>query len=143
MKVYLYKNASDNNVVNKNITQIAEYDINIYGDNVKENPTIILKYNASILGCNYIYIPDFGRYYYASMRGLDVGGNISFECTCDLLKSYASDICNSNATCTRSSFGNDYIKDNMIADLYQVNREVRRVGNAFNSSGCYLVTIGG
>ena len=67
MNVKLYKNDSNNNVLNKKITLISEdnillkYDVDVY------KPIIKIK-RPLLNNCNYAYIEDFKRYYYITNK---------------------------------------------------------------------------
>ena len=64
MEVNLYENTSENYRLNKDITLKITESCVLKDDCSVENPVIVLKTGTNISGYNYMYIPDFGRYYY-------------------------------------------------------------------------------
>ena len=101
MQITTYINSSDNNVLEKQLTQKAQYSavgkepIDIL------NPKLIINDNTFDVGINYVYIPDFKRYYYCSITTLSK--NIyQLNCSVDVLKTYASEIRGSKGMITIS-----------------------------------------
>ena len=67
MRVILYNNKSDNNVVNKQIVRIKNMSNVIIKENSSIiNPVFIIKngVNQKIIKSNYLFSNDFNRYYY-------------------------------------------------------------------------------
>ena len=102
MTIDLYTNASDKKYVTKNITLLASsitckpseaLDILV--------PSITIEYSATYLSCNYVYISDLSRYYYAKLS-LEPGNIIRLSCTVDVLMSYASGIKNASGMILRN-----------------------------------------
>lgn len=87
----LYTNYSDNRVLDKRITQIAEISGKIKGDCLMTSPTIIIQ-NRDMSNVNYIYINDFNRYYYISEIKVMTGGVIELSCKVDVLMSFKTEI---------------------------------------------------
>lgn len=87
----LYTNFSDNRVLDKRITQIAEISGKIKGDCLTTAPTIIIQ-NRDMTNINYIYINDFNRYYYISEIKVMTGGVIELSCKVDVLMSFKTEI---------------------------------------------------
>lgn len=114
MVVSFCKNSSDTNVLNKSIATISTKDCIIYGTNLKKNPRIKINYDASIIMCNYLYIPSFERYYFIKDWELLPNGSMVAECSCDLLTSAKLQILGCEATVTRSNIRNEYIKDSLV-----------------------------
>lgn len=65
-------------------------------------PHIILNYNSSLKNVNYMYISDFGRYYYITDISVTPGGQIEITGSVDVLMSFATGIKNATATIVRS-----------------------------------------
>ena len=61
MKMILYKNNSDLNVIEKDLTKLGEKEIFIKKDFNVSNPILYLK--TFIDECNYLFFPDLNRYY--------------------------------------------------------------------------------
>lgn len=106
-----------------------------------EDPVLYIKHDASLFGCNYVYIPDFGRYYFIMGREID-GDNEYITCHVDVLKSFASDIKASKGTATRSNFYNRNIPDSMALELPQDRIQYRKLSEALTGE-TYIAIIGG
>lgn len=65
MTIRLYKNMSEKNHVDKDITQIGE-DVTgtLRADCSIIDPVVRLERAVDLTECNYAYIPEFGRYYF-------------------------------------------------------------------------------
>lgn len=87
----LYTNSSDNNVVNKNLTLVAELTGTLRNETDIMTPVVVIETtSANAIATNYIYIPDFNRYYY--VQNVRILANNAFEFTLrvDVLKSFWS-----------------------------------------------------
>lgn len=98
---------------------------------------------------NYIYIPDFGRYYYIVNKTLEKAGYTVIECECDVLKSFASEILNTSQLILRSAdTENENVKHSLVVDaLRQVKPstifENVQITNADNitAKDNYILTV--
>lgn len=61
MEIILYKNSSDLNVIEKDLTKLGEKEILLKKDFNLSNPTLYFK--TFIDECNYLFFPDLNRYY--------------------------------------------------------------------------------
>ena len=87
MDIDLYTTDSAKNVLNKKLTKvktidgtILEYDQNV--DNLRIN-----LYTSDIF--NYVYIPDFKRYYFVNDVSISENGIKIYDLACDLLMTFA------------------------------------------------------
>ena len=106
-----------------------------------EDPVLYMEHDASLFNTNYVYIPDFGRYYFISGREL-VEHTEYITCHVDVIKSFADDIKASKGTATRSNFYNKNIPDTMALDIPQDRVQYRKLSEAL-SGQTYIVIIGG
>lgn len=113
MTITLYKNLSDNKVVSKNIVEGPSYTVTIKRDCSVEEPYFLLeKSTTDIADYNYLYCPDFHRYYYIRKRRIVMGGMFEIECFVDALKSFSVGIRNLQAIVDRQEFiFNPYLED--------------------------------
>lgn len=93
MTINLCNNTSDNNVLSKNIAVVSSVSGSLKNESSVLRPTILIEASAgSFANVNYMYIPDFSRYYYItdirSVRNniTEVSGRV------DVLKTYDSQI---------------------------------------------------
>lgn len=116
MKMMLYTTDSENNAINKTLSNEIEYDIRVKKQTSVVNPVIILKSDTYITS-NYAYIPKFNRYYF--IRDIRVFPNKIYELSlqCDVLESFKNDILNSYATITEDETGNNYIDKDYVKEV--------------------------
>ena len=82
-----FVNSSADNVLNKSLTEIKEAKYQVWEPFDILNPTLIVKRDDALLACNYVYIPKFGRYYFAKVR-VEKGNQMVVECNVDPLESW-------------------------------------------------------
>ena len=82
-----FVNSSAENVLNKSLTEIKEAKYQVWEPFDILNPTLIVKRDDALLSCNYVYIPKFGRYYFAKVR-VEKGNQMVVECNVDPLESW-------------------------------------------------------
>lgn len=113
MEINLYENSSENYVVNKNIVMKESLQNCILKENTSvENPVIIIRNNSNISTYNYMYIPDFHRYYYIEEIVSLNNGLWELHGHVDVLQTYQNYIKQLNATCKRQeNLFNMYLDD--------------------------------
>ena len=145
MDIILYKNASDNNVIGKNLTQlgsaipcVAKGDVSIYA------PTIILNY-ADYTDANYAYIDDFERYYFITDKPVKTGGRIELSLKSDPLETFKSQILNLNAVIEKQeNKGNMYFNDGSFNVTAREFLTTYNFPSGFSDDGEFiLITCGG
>lgn len=122
LNVYLYTYAGDKNVLRKqsHMTALSALPVScdVYSPCAVENPTILLSYDAAILRqCNYVYIPDFGRYYFVAGRSVNSAGQMTFELKSDVLMTVGEALLNAQVTISRGcplDYKPTYIRDMMF-----------------------------
>lgn len=93
MKLKIYNNKSNKNIVNKKIEEIQEISFNFKDYSDITNPSLILQtYKTG----NYCYIPDLKRYYYIDRIELMKGGFYRLYLEIDVLMSYKDEIINAD-----------------------------------------------
>lgn len=152
MDIKLFINSADEKVVNKTLEYIADLqDCTIKGDAGVENPTLEIAFipqtvdHASILKCNYVYIPAFNRYYFAKVTVSQQ--RVFIECDCDVLMSFVRYCGNSPAIVRRSQQSNKYnlyLNDPYFMTLAKNVVEVIHFPNddVFNGYS-YVLTVAG
>lgn len=81
------------------------------------HPTLCLDYDAGVLtsGANYVYIPDFKRYYFIAGMQCDNGKRIYINCSIDVLNTYKAGILAAPVNVVRSqSAGIGFFNDNKL-----------------------------
>lgn len=113
MDILLYNNISDRRTLTKSISLIRELTgCELYCGSSLSNPIFKLKYYPEYIDCNYIYIPEFKRYYFCR-PDVDPGGIIYFYCECDVLMSANEYIKNLDVrVCRYEQKVNPFVPDN-------------------------------
>lgn len=144
MQMTLYNYSGDRRRINKFITTIASVNIiAITNDTNILSPSIIIGTRA--FNFNYVYIPNFNRYYYVDDFKLLGGERISLELSCDVLMSHKNAILSSPCIAERSSSNNDpYLRDNKVATKDEPSIYVRNMGtpSPFNTT-TYVLQVAG
>lgn len=119
MDIVLYSNNSDTKVLNKSLTALGT----ITGVRLKEYtsiiaPVLLLTKSADVIAANYVYIPEFGRYYYITNLEYQTNDLVSLTLAVDVLYSFRAAILASEITAIRSSNKyNRYLPDDRQATL--------------------------
>lgn len=79
----------------KSIENITEKNCEIYGNNTLLSPSFLLNYDTSLLNKNYVYVPDWGKYYYiVQPLTMMAGGRCIIKCAEDVRMTFANQILN-------------------------------------------------
>lgn len=112
MQVSLYQNISENYRITKSLIGKYTESCTLKDECSIENPVLLISNANNLTDCNYMYIPDFGRYYFitdiVSVRnGLwEISGHV------DVLMTYANEIKACQATFKRQEhLFNMYLDD--------------------------------
>ena len=129
MEIKLYITEDADTVMNKDLTLIATFDIQMRDTQNVSAPILILGEIAGVdlKTVNYAYIDEFKRYYF--IRTITVGQNniYTLAMECDVIETYKEDILNSSALISRRVAAGDY------GDM-AVSSEVRKEVEVFKSS---------
>lgn len=87
MDIDLYTTASAKNVLNKKLTKVKTIDGTILEYDQNVNNLRISLYSSDIF--NYVYIPDFKRYYFVNDVSISENGIKIYDLACDLLMTFA------------------------------------------------------
>lgn len=118
MRIVLYQNTSPANVVNKTPTQVGVLDGVLRVPTSIINPVINLEY-ANPTGFNYMYIQEFGRYYFVNGISVESNSLIAVSAHVDVLKTYASAIANFDVVVRRNENKFNLYLDDGIFKAYQ------------------------
>ena len=152
IKVSLGTNNSDDRELTKDITWAAvgdpastEIDCDVYNPVDRLNPIILLsKDKVDLTNINYMYIPEFGRYYFitniigASGNRAEVHGHV------DVLMSFDAQIRESHVIAERSTSNyNFFLHDNLrLNNSYLINQYVNIGQDIGQPDMIYLITLG-
>lgn len=109
MTIALYRNNSDNSVLNKKlVNELSISDVYLLDETTLTNPTFILVADyTTISGYNYLYCAEMGaRYYYiTNITSLD-SERVLIACKTDVLMSFKEDIMKCKVSVNRSTVNN-------------------------------------
>lgn len=111
MNIVLYKNGSDNNVLNKSLSRQGQINVRLKEPVERETPVLLISgvVNDSY---DYLYIPEWDRYYYVESKRQISENVYMVEASIDVLMSFKSQIRNASALVTYSeSVDNNYFPD--------------------------------
>ena len=101
---------SDADVIGKTWTDENTIEGKLLFDVDILKPKFVIKGNVSVY--NYVYIPDFDRFYYIDAIQAKTGDLMEISLSCDVLQSHADDILDNDAILERSESNyNDYFND--------------------------------
>ena len=146
MIINMYINKSDPKKVYKNLQLLREnVTVKVWDDISIENPTLLVKLDNIVPQCNYVYIPSFNRYYFASLQIIE-GNKAILSLECDVLKSFFDSCRNSPIIARRSTSSPDIrIEDDRVLKLKKPTIIYRKLGAGFtpSNSNNYILTLAG
>ena len=114
MDVELYKCKSPKNRLNKVLEKTVTVSATLYEYTQNRN-RLSFQFTVSDVGdFNYIYIPDYNRYYFVETVSLAENGMNVYECECDYLMTYKTIISGLSIKCrgsTKKRISNDITID--------------------------------
>ena len=112
VNVKFYITGDNPNVMNKSLTEIASLDCDIKEPVNKESPEIYV--SGNLIGVNYAYIAEFGRYYFVYPTG-EHAVTTRLRLESDPLMSFKAGILASPAVVARNPWHFDlYVPDNNL-----------------------------
>lgn len=146
MEIIYYKNVSSTISLDKQLMQLGTGEIYAKYDIETIEPKIIIAYNQNITDtCNYVYIPELKRYYFAKDRVLTTGNRLKLWLRTDVLSSFKNDIRASSGIVERQqTLVNGYLHDSQFPILAYNNVVMRKFPKSFKKSNdIVLVACGG
>ena len=91
--IVLQRNNSERNRVTKDISEILTVSGELKAETSIIDPVIMIECDlSSVIGCNYMSIPTFGRSYFVNNIRSIRTGLVEFSCHVDVLSSFAAEI---------------------------------------------------
>lgn len=119
MDIELYRCKSPKNKLNKTLEKTLTVSADIYEYEQNRN-RLSFRFTVSDVGeFNYIYIPDYERYYFVESVSLSENGVNVYECECDYLMTYKTLINQLSVKCKGST--KKFITNNVIIDRKESN----------------------
>ena len=146
MEIKLYKTSSPRKKLVKELSDSITLTGTLRGQSSVMSPSLQIQ-DMSVIGYNYCYIPDFGRYYY--INGINALRANLFELSLgiDVLMTYAAAIRSNAAIVDKvqsSGAAYNYINDGSFVNSNRMRQDIINFPHGFNSNGEYiLITAGG
>lgn len=148
MNIKLCSSTSEIVAINKNISIIDDVSATIKGALSVENPVLILQYKSDIQpNVNYVYIPEYNRYYFVTDIINLTGGRYEIHCKVDVLMSFKDYILNLSCIIDKQSSkdnANMYLDDGSFVVQSKEFVDTINFPRGFNDNGEFiLITAGG
>ena len=139
MQAILYKTTSPKNAINKVLTDEKTLEIHLKDYVSILTPEIdIVNFNGAFL-YNYMYIPDFSRYYFIEGITILSRNVIRLTCKVDVLETWKTDILASTCHIIKESNANMYGAD--IAESEERTHETQEVTGLFALQEDFILTV--
>ena len=144
MEIILYYNDSEKIKLDKELTQIATIEGRLFQDTSITKPSIMFDLDTAVFSANYLYIPQFNRYYFIS-DVVNVSANKwQIQARVDVLTSFKSAIRQNTAIIERQENEYNLYLDDKYYRAYQ-NEDVqyKKFSGSLPSDKYILVVNGG
>lgn len=138
----LYTMTGDPHSFNKSLSSLGDFSCDFKNIIDVETPEVYVAAGDTYDNANYMYISEFGRYYYAKARA-GTGNVITFECKSDPLMSFKSQILACPAVIARNPWHFDlYVPDPKLPiEARSISAVLNFTGNHFSgSNNSYILT---
>lgn len=142
--VMLQKNNSERNRITKDISEILTVSGELKTETSIIDPVIMIECDlSSVVGCNYISIPTFGRSYFVNNIRSIRSGLVEFSCHVDVLSSFASEIRGNTAIVRRQENNwNLYLNDGSFKVYQNPNVLTKAFPSGFTTQEFVLAVAG-
>ena len=140
-----YNNASESNVVNKKLTTLGVANVDITDNFSIDEASFRMARNDSLIGANYMFVPQFNRYYFVRID-IEDGVFMRIRGESDPLRSFWNSIKQSPCIAFRSSSKPDArIEDEKVFKSPKPTIIYRKIGQPFTLSNQnnYILTVTG
>jgi hypothetical protein len=146
MEINLFKTLSPRKKLVKELTDGITLTGTLRGQSSVMSPSLQIQ-DIAVIGYNYCYIPDFGRYYYINDINALRANLFELSLGIDVLMTYASEIRGNYAIVDKvENFGVafNYINDGSWINTNRTDQSIINFANGFNDNGEFiLITAGG
>ena len=145
MEITLYKTSDENNKIDKTLSEPYKMIGSLRNESNVIRPSILVEIENPTK-YNYMYIPDFGRYYFIK-EITSVRTNLwRLDCEVDVLKSYANEIKTLTVIIDKNkdySRTNQYLDDGSFIIENKNTIEIKNFSNGFNDEPNYVLVTAG
>ena len=144
MQIKFYYNSSEKNKIGKSLSKELTMNGNLRDECSVINPTILVEH-SNLSDYNYVYIPEFNRYYFITEMTIVRNNLWRISLKVDVLESFKTDILNLNCIVDKQQ---NQSYSNNIDDGSYINKadsfiEIANYQNGFNSSGEFILITAG
>ena len=145
MEITLYKTIEENNKIDKTLSAPYNMSGSLRNESSVIRPSILVEIENPTK-YNYMYIPDFGRYYFIKEM-TSVRTNLwRLDCEVDVLKSYANEIKTLTVIIDKNkdySRTNQYLDDGSFIIENKNTIEIKNFSSGFNDEASYVLVTAG
>ena len=145
MEITLYKTSEENNKIDKTLSEPYNMTGSLRNESSVIRPSILVEIKNPTK-YNYMYIPDFGRYYFIKEM-TSVRTNLwRLDCEVDVLKSYANEIKTLTVIIDKNkdySRTNQYLDDGSFIIENKNTIEIKNFNSGFNDEASYVLVTAG
>ena len=145
MELNLYYNTSDNRTINKTLTPGLTISGNLREESSIIKPIITIQ-SDNVIRENYLYIPEYQRYYYITGKESVRTGIWRIHMEVDPLMSFKRDILALSVVVSKQSAitnGDEYIDDGSLVTDNQLFKTVYKFADGFNDNAQYILITAG
>lgn len=146
MEVRLYKTSSPRKKLVKDLSDGITLTGNLRAQSSVMSPVLQIQ-DTQVIGYNYCYIPDFGRWYYINNINALRSNLFELELGIDVLMTYAEAIRGNTAIIDKVQTSGSaylYINDGSFVNTNRMTQSVINFASGFNDNGEFiLITAGG
>lgn len=142
--IVLQRNNSERNRITKDISEILTVSGELKTETSIIDPVIMIECDlSSVVGCNYMSIPTFGRSYFVNNIRSIRSGLVEFSCHVDVLSSFASEIRGNTAIVRRQEKNwNLYLNDGSFKVYQNPNVLTKAFPSGFTTQEFVLAIAG-
>lgn len=142
MTVTAYTNISEINRVGKSLTTVATYTGSLRGPCDVLSPVITLNLSSVPTNVNYMYISEFGRYYFVTGWNVEITGLITVSLSVDVLETYKELIKATRAVIERQENKyNVYLPDGSFRTEQKSQSQIVSFPKGFSKSNSILLHV--
>lgn len=142
MKVILYKTVSEKNRITKVLTDEVTLNGALRDASSVVSPSILVQ--QEVIGYNYAYIPEFGRYYFINNITAMRTHAFVIDLKCDVLMSFKDEIMEMSGVVSRLTDGSPYARRDVLCKVTETHRRLDFPETPFTRNGSYvLISKGG
>lgn len=145
MEITLYKTSEENNKIDKTLSEPYNMSGSLRNESSVIRPSILIEIENPTK-YNYMYIPDFGRYYFIKEMTAVRTNLWRLDCEVDVLKSYANEIKTLTVIIDKNkdySRTNQYLDDGSFIIENKNTIEIKNFNSGFNDEASYVLVTAG